>query len=245
MESYVEVSFLQQLLTMLLSLRLVQSICLQPVLKGVCYGYAISISFLSVCLWLPSSELVIAGIEMLFLFIYFRHAYKTYAMAFVLRVLLMLSGWVLYDGSFHNGMWFVPMDYRLVYWWLLYALLFFLHAAKWKDIIAKHSYVYEVKLYSEVGILSMKGYLDSGNLLSHQGIPVIFLDRSMQAYFKNERIQWVVMKGIGDEKAVKCYMCKIALANTEKQNVLVYCGQKLELPFHCKALLNVHLMTMG
>ncbi|MFR5523802.1 MAG: hypothetical protein ACLTJG_02450 [[Clostridium] innocuum] len=94
-------------------------------------------------------------------------------------ILCVLSGW------FHNFLWFVPL-HASVYWlWLVYGGMFLLLHVKWKDMLARMNYLYRLHIELADTTLHLKGWLDSGNLLSYEGIPVLFISSSMRHILRN------------------------------------------------------------
>lgn len=109
----------------------------------------------------------------------------------------------------------------------------------------KKNCLYPLTLYVGNKHFKVIGYLDSGNLLSHEGIPVVFLQRRYLSYFVDERIQLVVMKTVQEESSLPCYTCELKLHGCHKRKVLVHLQEDLKLPMHSELLLNMKVMTMG
>lgn len=245
MESYLEVSFLHNMCTIALSMFLGEYAAIQPVALYRILLYAMIISALGCLGWFPYAMLLLFLLEVLAFFFFFRHAYKAYACGWVVRLLLHASAFVFYGGGFHNGMWFVPMDTGVAALWIVYGVIGILLMVKWKDVFSRLSYIYEVTMHLPRKQLKMKSYLDSGNLLTYQHIPIIFVDKKYQTYFQNQRIELVVMNSIQASEVIRCYECDIQIAGCKKQHVYINCDQHLQLPFECDVLLNMNMMTMG
>ncbi|MGX8835209.1 sigma-E processing peptidase SpoIIGA [Amedibacillus sp. YH-ame6] len=245
MESYVEVSFLHNAMTILLCVLLGEYAALQPVSLRRCILYAILVSAIATLTWSAYSLLWMVLLELISFFFFFRYAYKSYLCSLVFRYLFYGSAFLFYGGGFHNGVWFVPMGTSFLFLWAIYALLYALLFVKWKDIFAKLSYVYDAKFFMNQTKMGLKSYLDSGNLLTYKGMPVIFVDKKYQAYFKNERIELIVMNSVTSTEVMRCYECEIQMAGCKKHKVYINAERHLKLPFKCVVLLNMKLMTMG
>lgn len=245
MESYLEVSFLYNICTLILSLRLGAYAAVQPISMRRMIMYATLLSALACFGWFPFAGVLVVLGEIVSLILFFRYALKTYVCAWILRLLLYGTSFVLYGGGFHNGMWFVPMDTKVIWLWIVYILLFIILLIKCKDSFLKLSYIYEITMYLPHTCIKLKSYLDSGNMLMYQQIPILFVDKKYQEYFKEQRIELVVMNSIDTTSVIRCYACDIKIAGCCRKGVYINCDRHLQLPFHCSVLLNVNVMTMG
>lgn len=245
MESYVEVTYLTNVLMILVSCQLAQYISLKPISSVRLAGYAIIQSFINCALWMANSWVICCIIEAVFFILFFTYAKKTWLISICIRYLFMVSGFVLLQGSFHNGIWFVPMHVSVIWLWLVLILMSVLLFLKWNVWVAKMNCIYDTRIYTKDKTLRIKGYLDSGNLLSWQGTPVIFLPKNYHAYFQDERIELIVMNTIAETSILRCYLCELQLAGCQRHQVYVHCEKELALPQGCNALLNMKVMTMG
>lgn len=244
-ESYLEISFLHNACTIMLSVLLGEYAATQPLSMRRVGIYAIMISTIGCFGWFPYAGLAVFIVEVAAFFFLFTYAWKTYMSALVLRTLFYLSAFVFYGGGFHNGLWFVPIHSGIIALWIIYGILALLMITKWKDTFARLSYVYECVLILQEKRIHFKSYLDSGNLMTYHQIPVLFMDKKYQTYFKKQRIELVVMNSIGATEVIRCYECEVQIAGCKKQRVYIHCDRHLELPFHCEVLLNMNVMTMG
>ena len=246
MESYLEVSVFHNACTIVLSVLLGEYASMQPVSFKRVLCYAGTISLLGCILWFPYAFFIVGLLEGFYFFFFFRYAYKAYVTALTIRILCLLSAFAFFQGGFHNGLWFAPIDGKgILALWFVYGCAFLLLRVKWKDTFAKASYVYEAKLWLKQEKLHVKGYLDSGNLLTYKQIPILFIDQRYQAYFKDQRIELIVMNSVSSTDVIRCYACHLQMAGCRVQQVYVNCDRHLQLPFQCDVLLNVNVMTMG
>lgn len=105
--------------------------------------------------------------------------------------------------------------------------------------------MYGTRLILKKKEVALKGYLDSGNLLCHHGIPVIFLDQKYSSYFDENSIELVVMNTIQKSGMIRCYPSRLCIDGCKEHLVYVCCDKTLTLPFDCEVLLNMNAMTLG
>lgn len=91
----------------------------------------------------------------------------------------------------------------------------------------------EVKLDNK--FVSFSGYLDSGNTLLVEELPVIFLK---EEYFKNDKYEEMIVKGVGRSKC-KYFKTKVIIQNKEKE---VICASSKSGFKGCDCLININLM---
>ena len=244
MESYVEVSFLYNAFTLMLSFLMARYICIQPLSIQKIISYSLCISGVGCSLFMEGSLGCMVLLEGILFFLFFRQKIKTWWMAQVIRFLWYMSVFAIYQGSFHNFLWFPSIHTNLIWIGLLYVFLFCLLEIKWKDVFSKLQYCYYFNIKVEQHTLRVKGWLDSGNLLSYEGIPVLFILPRYEEYFKNQNIQLVVMNTMEDSSVISCYECEVALEGGKFHDVLICC-KEMHLPLKCEALLNMNMMTLG
>lgn len=230
---------------LLLSVQLAQYIALKPISDKRLILYVITQSVLMTTLWSSYSWLICIMSEGLFFLFVFRYAKKTFLIAWCNRLLMMMICFTFYKGSFHNATWFVPLHITIWPLWVLMIIISIVLRLKWREELAKSAYVYGTQLFTNETTLHLKGYLDSGNLLSWQGIPVIFLKQNYHAYFKDERIELIVMNTVTDTSVLRCYLCEMQMNGCGRHPVYVHCEKNLNLPMGCNVLLNMNVTTMG
>ena len=245
MESYVEISWLYNVLTIVLCVMLASYSSMQPIRSRDALLYAGVVSLAGVSLYMEASLYIVLAGEMLFFITMFHRRRKLYMFAMAYRFFLYLSCFAWCGGSMHNALLFLSVDTNPIYIFLIYALFAVLLQRKWKSLLASSNYVYDVWLYTNDSKIKLKGYLDSGNLLSHEELPVIFLDQHYQTYFDDSCIQLVVMNTVEKAGVISCYPCRIQLNGCGIHEAFVSCEKHLHLPFDCVALLNMKLMTLG
>lgn len=245
MESYVEITFIQSVATILLSVQIAQYMTLRALYICKTITYAVLLSLSCVLLWGVFSFVFVALLEAVFFFTFFRNVKKTWMFAFMYRWMLMLTCFLIWKGSFHNLIWFVPLHCPILFIWLVYIFCFFLLYAKWDIWLAKQSCIYAVSLLTKDGWKNMKGYLDSGNLLEENGIPVLFVNDRWRSFFSFEDIHYIQMKGISYSGNIAVYKTLVMVTGCRKHEVYICFQQDMQLPMHAQILLNMNLMTMG
>ncbi len=245
MESYIEVSWIQTILYHMLSLLLAQYTTLRPIhlYKGIIYTLIMSSC---ICfLWIPYHFIIYLICEGVCFMTIFQHAKKTYIWMHCFSYLQQATWYLLFMGGFHNAHWFVPITMPVLPIWLCYGFIIALLWCKWGRWVVRNTCVYQMKIFIKQHVLSVKGYLDSGNLLSKQGIPVLFIDQMYEAYFQEEDIYYIEMMGVHQRDDIVCYKTKVQIEGCKKHEVYISISKALRLPNQCQVLLNMNLMTMG
>lgn len=240
MESYVEISYMVQFFTMMISCMTAGYLSLQPLSIKQMLVYSLVLPFAACSMWMEYSWFYMLTIEVLFFLLYFRCRIRTYACMLTLRFLLSFTWIVFYRGGIHNFQYFFPLRSPLSLFAIECIVLVLLYR-KWNYWLGRLRYVYECRIPQISKTAWMKGYLDSGNMLASDDIAVIFIDEHYQTYFEKERIHYVIMNTMGGDAPVMCYEGMIQIRGFEMKKVLVCCRENLRLPMHCQILLNVNL----
>lgn len=242
MESYIEVTWLSGFFTLMHASTLAFYLANKPCFFWRMVGYSAVIPLLA-CLLFHRLEWVAMGIaEAIFAYAIFHHAWKGWLLMMAHRLLLHLSAYLLYGGSFHLGIWFVPSDTLPLLYWITLMLSWTAMFFHFKYTLSKQDFIYPIEIAAKESIRT-KGYLDSGNLTMSEGIPVMFLDQHFETYFDASSIQWVMADTMNGSGRLACHPAKVRIANAPYHNVLICCKGKLSLPLGAKALLNIHMMT--
>lgn len=245
MESYVEISYIQNVFCTISALLFAQYTTLRPIRIRSMIVYACSTSFCICFLWIPYHLLILFLWEVLCIFWLFRHAKKTYIWMQCFSYLQQFTLFLLFSGGFYNLHWFVPITMYILPLWLFYICIWVLLWCKWNRWIARNTCIYQTTIYIGQHTLQYKGYLDSGNLLTEQGIPVVFLDCCFDSYFQNENICYIDMVGVDNSQKIACIKGEIQLQGCKRHTVYICTSNSLQLPNGCRLLLNMNLMTMG
>lgn len=202
--------------------------------------YSMILPLASCFLWMKYSWIIILMVEVLFFLLYFRLSWKTYLLTLSLRFLLSFSWYACFRGGFHNFQYFFPIRSpfillisQCVILWLLYR--------KWNYWVGKLNYVYECQIEGIPNKHSWKGYLDSGNMLMMNDIPVIFIDNKYESYFHDANIQYLVMNTMSGSAPIACFEGRIKIQGMVKKRVYIRCEKNIQLPMQCQILLNVNL----
>lgn len=244
MEGYIEVSFLFCFFTIYLSVKLASFSCMKMMKRKHMLFYS-GIIAIHGCLFFDYAWVCMVLWELLCYTWIFQSRKKVYFLAFAIRMLLFFSVFSWYQGSFHNGMYYLPADEHMWLVCLLYAFVFYMLKRKWHTLLAQGNYVYPATLSFAEKKLHIKGYLDSGNLLCHKSLPVVFLDAKYASYFDEKNIELVVIDTIQKSGVMKCIKAKLYMDGTGTQSVYVSFVNTLHLPFDCEVLLNMNVMTLG
>lgn len=243
MESYIEITWITSFFILLHSATVAFYVAWkpQPFCKLVTYS-AVMPLFANLCFWNYGMLWMIFLEGIFFMWIY-RYAWKTWLIMIANRLLWNFTAYVLYEGSFHLGIYFVPALTMPWFLWITLVTTWILLYHKWKSTLAQRDFIYPIQITSDKTRLKVRGYLDSGNLLTSGGKPVVFIDQKYQEYFKDNRIELVVMNGVDTTKVLRCKEAKLKVGNSGYHEVLINTDKHLNLPFGAHALLNMHVMT--
>lgn len=243
MESYIEVSVITSFLLMLCSCMTAFYIAWKPQAFYKLCIYALLIPLFACLCFQPTGWLWMILLEGFFFWWIFAYAWRTWLIMIAMRLLWNFTCYVLFEGSFHLGVYFVPKEVVPWFLWAFLILALALLFHKWKDVLAQRDFIYPIQLMSSKASIKLKGYLDTGNLLCNEHTPVMFVDHKYEAYFVNESIELVVMNTMQCAKVIRCYEARVKVGNGAVHKVLVNSERSLQLPMGCNALLNMNMMT--
>ena len=152
----------------------------------------------------------------------------------------MITMFKLFKGSYHLGHYFVPIALNMTGIWLLYISFIFILAFKWRHYLKIQNYIFTITVYTKPK-LRLKAFLDTGNSLCMNHIPVIFLDSSYQHYFVNEKENIYSFNHLDRIEEIKVYLCDVQLKGHKKCSYYICCEKRILLEFNCRCLLNIEM----
>lgn len=243
MESYIEITWLTGFMTLMNSTTLAFYLACKPCAYYKLIVYSIFIPLFA-CLCFSMYEWIwMLLIEGLFFYWIFRDSWKGWSLMIAHRLLINLTCYVFYGGSFHLGLYFVCSDTFPWLIWIILVVTWCMMFFHYKYQLSQQSFLYPLEICTGSVIIKTKGYLDSGNLLMEEGRPVLFLDATYEAYFNQEHIEWIVMNTVHGQGKLPCFEVRARVGNTPYHKVLVHMNKQLQLPMNAKALINIHMMT--
>lgn len=246
MESYIEVTGINNILIMFVAQLIACYLQMRPLRLRDMMMYSIVITLGCILLWEDWAWWGMLFLESICFWLFYRDKVRVYLLAFILRGLISLSDYVLFGGSFHLLAYFVEVNKSLilVQWFLLIVIAIAL-ISKWKYLFAQVQYVYRIRLFCRNRKLKMFAYLDSGNLLMNEGIPIIFINSKYLEYLKNENIELIVMNTMNATSVVQAYLLELQVEGYSRHKVYACLEGKMKIPMQCNCLLNVHNLSMG
>ena len=183
-------------------------------------------------------------LNLVFLFGYFFIVYKKCFLKYLLLYLLVyyanISTVMLFSDHIYllNGL--VMLNNGLSFFWILSEILNILIIEiimfSIKSIKLLKNYKINVEIAIDDEIIKCSGYIDSGNTLTIDTFPVIFLK---EKYFTKKEYKQVLIKGIGT-KNCKCFKTLIFINGQAKE---VICASGSNEGFKgCDCLINIHLL---
>lgn len=178
------------------------------------------------------------GIEFLFVLI---HAKKKWSLVFefeLCRLFFVTVGWKIAGGKIVNAVLFVPSYSKRWIFMMFSVILLTLILVCVIRLAKKRKLFLKVKITLGEKEHQVTGFLDSGNLLEHNQIPVIFLAMKYHSSVRLLSYQWVTYTTIGSKEITKIYPALIEI-NQQWKKVYVALSSKLNDSMEC--LLNKKL----
>lgn len=223
MESYIEVTFIMDGLIIFTSHLLASYWCQRQILLKELSLLVIACVLTACLFWFPGAGLIQISMEGFALFWLFKNYLKAYFVSLGFRYLFFFTFYQLFQGSFHLGYWFVPIQNST---WILCSLLLIcfnlMLLYSWGKRMQSNEFLYAVTLRCANLKIHCWATLDSGNNAEYNSIPIIFIDSK---YFPEELkkipYQAVSIKSINAISTLPCILCSIKIAGYKEQSVYV------------------------
>lgn len=243
MESYIEVTWITGFLILLNAGTLAFYLSAKPCKYRYVIAYSAIVPLLSCFLFHRFEWGIMAIVEASFFRLIYHKQWKSWLLMLAHRLLCNFTCYIWYGGSFHLGIYFIESDQLPILCWCLLSVSWLCMFYFWKAELSQQSFIYSLELKGNEKIVRLKGYLDSGNLIMEEGIPVLFLDQHYEEYFDTQHIQWIVMNTMQGQSSVKCHRAQARIMDAHYHPVWIHFTSNLHLPLGAKALLNLHMMT--
>ncbi len=242
MESYIEITLIHHLFFMYITIEYASLLTKQYLNKVKLYSYILFISVVGITQYHSYALYYVIFAEMIgyYLFYYCRN---TYLIQLLLRIILELILYLLYDGTIYNLIYFINTN-KIPYVFIVIELLCLLYMKSYKryDVLVENMY-YEVKITIHDRCKKLILYLDTGNELSCDGIPVVMIQQRFESFFNLSQPHFIRMKtlsGVSDIVAYKGFICY--LDGIERSCYFHFCNLN-HLKKECHGLLNMKLMV--
>lgn len=216
MNSYVEIAFIHNLLIHSISLTLANifSRKVMSITTFICIVF--TITFLPSFLFLKTDSWIWIHEICVFIFL-FKDRTHTYLIFVGNRILFHIFYYLFIQGSIQH-LQFFPFEYPLLF--VFDFILLFLYLSllvKAKYILSEKDFICSFYLNHK----KYKGYIDSGNLATHKGLPIIFIQENIYHQIKSKPIL-LDIQTIQDENYIQAKHTFIKINN---KKVEVYCAQ--------------------
>lgn len=111
---------------------------------------------------------------------------------------------------------------------------------KWHYYLKISDFIYDVTIYCKPK-LKVKAFLDTGNNVCLEGIPVFFLDEQYQKLFSNYPSKDMQIHTFNNDKIINAYLCLVSIHGYKKQSYYICCDERIALEFDCRCLLNIEM----
>ncbi len=241
MESYVEVAFLHNWMTNFISVWMALYLIQRPLRGKRVLLYSLVTSFYSSLFYFDDAWLGVIILEgIAFCYVFYRQK-SLFCASLLFRFLWHATCFVFFEGTFHLGSFF-PWIHTPIYWcWVIYAIMFF-YLSTHAMTLFKQKFCYRCTLYGKK-MIHLTGYMDSGNLLCYQGIPVLFLDEGFRDELQGKIVK-IQVGSIHDKKEMEAVLVYCSLDGGSKRKAYVICVRGLRIQGGHPLLLNLKLLTM-
>lgn len=243
MESYLEITWLSSFLILLNASTLAFYLGAKPCNFRYLMLYSALIPLVAGLLFHPYEWFWMMLIEGGFFALIYLHAWKNWLLMMAHRILCSISAYLWYGGSFHLGVYFVPEDRIPLGLWVILALMWVGMFTRWKYELTQQNFIYPLDIRIAGEELHLKGYLDSGNFMLQEGLPVLLLDGEYETYFTHSGIKWVMMNTAQGSSRIGCYEASARVGKGAYHHILVHFHPQLKLPLGAHALIGIHMMT--
>lgn len=243
MESYIEVTWITNFLILLNASTLAFYLAAKPCAFRYVILYSALIPLCACFIFHRYEWCFMLIMEGAFFYKLYRYHWKGWLLMIAHRLLCNLTCYIWYQGSFHLGIYFVGVNQVPYLIWMLLALTWLGMFYHWKLKLSQQNFIYPIEIKGSHVIVKLKGYLDSGNFMLEEGVPILILDRQYEEYFDQQSIQWIEMNTLQGEGRIKCCKAMARIQNAHYHSVWIHFSSKLHLPLGAKALLNLHMMT--
>lgn len=240
MESYIEVTFLTNLLICILAYYTSAYFSLSKVNTSSYFVYMILEQIITIVLFYEPLYFLFYIYECIFYYCVFHKNIKKGFMYICLKYLYMFTYFKIYSGSFHLFHYFVPINAYVYISWPILILLIIIFKKKWSFYLKVSDFIYDLLIYADEKIY-VKAFLDTGNNVKYKDIPVFFLDASYKCKFIHCHYENVYIKSINGSSVCQVALCEIRINKYKKGWAYINCDKDVLLEWNCRCLLNMEL----
>lgn len=216
MNSYVEIAFIHNLLIHSIALTLANIFSRKVMPKQTFIFTVLLTTLLPSFLFLENDSWI--WIHEIFIFVFlFKDRTHTYLIFVGNRILFHITYYLLIEGSIQH-LQFFPFEYGLLFIFDFILFVFYL------SLLVKAKYTLSEKDFMCLFYLNnkkYKGYIDSGNLATYKGLPIIFIQEKIYQQI-NSRSILLNIQTIQDENYIQAKQTIIKINN---KTIKVYCAQ--------------------
>lgn len=228
MNSYVEIVFIHNLLIHSIALTLANIFSRKVMSKKYFIFTALSITFLPSFLFLENDSWIWIHEIFIFLFL-FKNRTHTYLIFVGNRILFHITYYLFFEGTIKH-LQFFPFEYvPLFFFDLVLFILYMSLLVKAKYTLSEKDFICSFYLNNK----RYQGYIDSGNLATYKGLPIIFMKENIYQQIESIPILMEIQT-IQDENHIQAKKTVIKINN---KMIEVYCAKVNACPYD--AILNM------
>lgn len=240
MESYIEITFINNILIALFAYYASAYLSLSKIKNCFFYVFLIIEQLIVVLLYDEDWYFLFYMMDLFFMLIIFFHQYKKLLIYLCIKYLCFLTCLKVWHGSFHLLHYFVPLQANMIGAWLLLVVAIIFYKQKWSAYLRVSDFIYTISIDCAKP-LKIKGYLDTGNQVTCNEIPVLFLDASYDKYFTAMPKATVEVTTLNKKEVLNCYLCKVNINRYKKGVYYICCDKRVNLEWGCQCLLNIEI----
>jgi len=234
MSSYIEITFLTNYLISIFAYYFSAYFSLSKAKPKFFYILIGIEHFIHIC----SDNLIFFGLYEVSMYTYLFYRNPKKGIMFIcIKYLCFFTLFKFMNGSFHLSHYYVNANKNMLGIWILLLLFIILLKNKWNAYLLVSDFIYDVYFYTNRPF-HILGFLDTGNQLKVNEIPVIFVDCVFKDRFMNLPSQQIDVYTIHSIKKRNVYLCEVKIKGYKKQSYYICCDEHICLEFNCKCILN-------
>lgn len=240
MESYIEITFVHNMLICIFAYYASSYFSLSKISNRFFYTFLLVEQLCIVLLYVETYYFLFYLLELVFTLFIFYHQYKKLLMYLCIKYLSFFTCMKFLGGSFHLLHYFVPSNVNVIGIWCLLLFAILVLKQKWSVYLRVSDFIYSMIIYADKEI-KIRGFLDTGNQVILNDIPVLFLDSKYHDAFMNMKEEIFQVITLNKEEKLVCYLCDVKINRYKRRSYYICCDKRVDLEWGCKCLLNIEI----
>ncbi|WP_294562791.1 hypothetical protein [uncultured Traorella sp.] len=230
MESYVEITFMHNLLISAFSLTSSLVLSRKPMNRSHFWKILLMVTILPSFLFCENSMTWIWLNEIIMFLFLFKERNHTYLLFVTFRLLFHLIYYMLFEGVIYHLQFFVSDIFMVFLADMVVGFFYLILLSKGRYHLSERDFLY----CFEMNHKKYRGYVDSGNLATYRSLPIIFVKRSIYETIKAPATLILIEQVVGIEEVEGI---KSEIIMNRKKIQVICCPLEGDYPYD--ALLNM------